>query len=65
MKMSVGVSVIGGALRNMSMRSLILLKAMGMSDEDCNVEEFISPLEEDQVNVIMMLHWVTNANKQL
>ena len=38
-----------------------LLKAMGMSDEDCNVEEFISPLEEDQLNVIMMLHWVTNA----
>ena len=23
------------------------LKAMGMSDDDCNVEEFISPLEED------------------
>ena len=33
-----------------------LLKAMGMNDEDCNVEEFISPLEEDEVNVIMMLH---------
>ena len=42
-----------------------LLKAMGMSDEDCNVEEFISPLEEDQVNVIMMLHWVTNAKATL
>ena len=38
-----------------------LLKAMGMNDEDCNVEEFIPPLEEDQVNVIMTLHWVTNA----
>ena len=24
-----------------------LLKAMEMNDEDCNVEEFISPLEED------------------
>ena len=42
-----------------------LLKAMGMNDEDCNVEEFISPLQEDQVNVIMMLHWVTNANATL
>ena len=42
-----------------------LLKAMGMNDEDCNVEEFISPLGEDQVNVIMMLHWVTNANATL
>ena len=42
-----------------------LLKAMGMNDEDCNVEEFISPLEEDQVNVIMMLHWVTNAKATL
>ena len=42
-----------------------LLKAMGMNDEDCNVEEFISPLEEDHVNVIMMLHWVTNAKATL
>ena len=42
-----------------------LLKAMGMSDEDCNVEEFISPLEEGQVNVIMMLHWFTNAKATL
>ena len=42
-----------------------LLKAMGMNDEDCNVEEFIPPLEEDQVNVIMMLHWVTNAKATL
>ena len=32
-----------------------LLRAMGMSDEDCNVEEFISPVEEDQVNVMMTL----------
>ena len=33
-----------------------LLQAMGMNDKDCNVEEFIPPLEEDHVNVIMMLH---------
>ena len=32
-----------------------LLRAMGMSDEDCNVEEFISPVEENKVNVIMTL----------
>ena len=40
-----------------------LLQAMGTSDAlpHCNVEEFISPLEEDQENVIMTLHWVTNA----
>ena len=42
-----------------------LLRAMGMSDEDCNVEKFISPLGEDQVNVIMTLHWVTNAKATL
>ena len=30
-----------------------LLEAMGMSEEDYNVEEIISPLEEDHVNVIM------------
>ena len=42
-----------------------LLKAMEMNDEDCNVEELISPLEEVQVNVIMMLHWVTNAKETL
>ena len=42
-----------------------LLKAMGMNDEVCNVEKFISLLEEDQVNVIMMLHWVTNAKATL
>ena len=41
-----------------------LLKAMGMNDEDCNVEEFISPLEEDQVNVIM--HYIgSQMRKQL
>ena len=38
-----------------------LLVAMGMSDKDCNVETFIPPPEEDQVNVIMTLFWVTNA----
>ena len=42
-----------------------LLHAMGISDEDCNVENFISPLVEDQVNVIMTLHWVTNAKTTL
>ena len=41
------------------------LQAMGMSDGDCNVEELISPPEEDQVNVIMTLHWVTNAKETL
>ena len=41
-----------------------LLQAMGMSDEDYNVEEFISPLEEDQVNVIM--HYIgSQMQKQL
>ena len=63
MKMSVGVSVTGGALRNMSI--IDLLKAMGMNDEDSNLEEFISPPEEDQMNVIMMLHWVTKAKATL
>ena len=42
-----------------------LLQAMGMSDEDCNVEEFTSPLEEDQMNLIMTLHWVTNSKATL
>ena len=42
-----------------------LLQAMGMSDEDCDVEEFISPPEEDKVNVIMTLHWATNAKATL
>ena len=32
-----------------------LLRAMGMSDERCDVEDFISPEVEDQVNVIMTL----------
>ena len=32
-----------------------LLRAMGMSDERCDVEDFISPVVEDQVNVIMTL----------
>ena len=62
MKMSVGVSVPGGALRNML---IILLQAMGMSDEDCDVEEFISSPEDDQVDVIMTLHWVKNAKATL
>ena len=64
MKMSVGVSVSKGALRNTSMRSSTYFKRW-MSDEDCNVEDFISPLEEDQVNVIMTLHRVTNAQATL
>ena len=38
-----------------------LLEAVGMGDNDCDVEAFISPPEEDQVNVIMTLFWVTNA----
>ena len=42
-----------------------LLMAMGLSEKDCNVEAFISPLEEDQVNVIMTLFWVTNAKATL
>ena len=32
-----------------------LLRTMGMSDERCDVEDFISPVVEDQVNVIMTL----------
>ena len=62
MKMSIGVSVTGGALRNIL---IDLLQAMGMSDEDCNVEEFITLLEEDQGNVIMTLHWVINEKTTL
>ena len=42
-----------------------LLEAMGMGDNDCDVEAFISPSEEDQVNVIMTLLWVTNAKATL
>ena len=42
-----------------------LLQAMGMGDNDCDVEAFISPPEEDQVNVIMTLCWVTNAKATL
>ena len=42
-----------------------LLEAMGMSDKDCNVETFISPPEEDQVNVIITLFWVTNVKATL
>ena len=42
-----------------------LLAAMGMGDNDCDVEEFISPSEEDQVNVIMTLFWVTNVKATL
>ena len=42
-----------------------LLEAMGMGDNDCDVEAFISPPEEDQVNVIMTLFWVTNAKATL
>ena len=34
---------------------IALLRVMGMSDEDCDVEEFISPTEEDEVNVILTL----------
>ena len=32
-----------------------LLGAMGMGDNDCDMEAFISPPEEDQVNVILTL----------
>ena len=32
-----------------------LLRAMGMSDERCDVEDFISPEVEDEVNVTMTL----------
>ena len=42
-----------------------LLQAIGVGDEDSNVENFVSPLGEDQVNVIMTLHWVTNAKATL
>ena len=38
-----------------------LLEAMGMGDNDCDVEAFISSPEEDQVNVIITFFWVTNA----
>ena len=41
-----------------------LLKAMGMSGEDYNVEKFISPLEEDHVNVIMH-YFGSQMKKQL
>ena len=40
-------------------------QAMGMSDGECNVEDFISLLEEDQLIVIMTLHWVTNTRSNL
>ena len=42
-----------------------LLRAMGISDGDCDVEEFISSSKKDEVNVIMTLHWVTNAKVTL
>ena len=42
-----------------------LILATGMNGKDCNVEDFVSPLEEDQVNVIMMLRWITNARATL
>ena len=41
-----------------------LLLAMGMSDEDYNVEDFISLLEECRVNIIM--HYIgSQIQKQL
>ena len=41
-----------------------LLQAMGMSDEDYNVEDFISLLEECRVNIIM--HYIgSQIQKQL
>ena len=36
-----------------------------MGDNDCDVEAFILPPEEDQVNVIMPFFWVTNAKATL
>ena len=42
-----------------------LLEVMGMGDNVCDVEAFISLPEEDQVNVIMTLFWVTNAKATL
>ena len=42
-----------------------LLAAIGMGDNDCDVEAFISPPEEDQVNDIMTFFWVTNTKATL
>ena len=42
-----------------------LFMAMGLSEKDCNVGDLSSPPEEDQVNVIMTLFWVTNAKVTL
>ena len=42
-----------------------LLGAMGMGDNDFDLEAFISPPEEDQVNVIMTFFWVTNTKATL
>ena len=43
-----------------------LLGAMGMGDNDCDVEAFISPPEVDQVNVILtLLFFWSQIQKQL
>ena len=42
-----------------------VLQGMGMSDEECNVEDFIFLPGADQVIVIMTLHWVKNAKATL
>ena len=38
---------------------------MGVSNGECDVEDFISPQMGDQEIVIMTLHWVTNAKATL
>ena len=52
----------GGRTRNKPARHVVgindLLGAMGMADNDCEVEAFISPLEEDHVNRHAILHRV-------
>ena len=66
MKMSVDVSVTMAALLNMSMKSAAYLRRWVLTgDNDCDVEAFISPPEEDHVNVIMTLFGVTNAKATL
>ena len=42
-----------------------LLKAIGMSDKECDAEAFVAPSEEDEVNVIITLFWVTNEKATL